>query len=142
VSETARLKAALELIENYDSSCECDDHTQPECCANVSVIDCFCAHCIAGKALVMTREEKAAEFIKQSGKTVHSSDCSTSIAPAEEPGPCDCDIVNEVFADKQSPNDWHVETIDEKTGDIYQAVFAGPNAERRAREYASRSETK
>jgi hypothetical protein len=47
-----KLKGALELIENYDSSCECDDHTQPECCANVPVTDCFCAHCIAGKALL------------------------------------------------------------------------------------------
>lgn len=47
-----KFKAALEMIENYDSSCECDDHTQPECCANVAVTDCFCAHCIAGKALL------------------------------------------------------------------------------------------
>jgi hypothetical protein len=46
-------------------------------------------------------------------------------------------MTTEIFADKQFPNDWHVETIDEKTGDIYQAVFAGPNAERRAREYAN-----
>jgi hypothetical protein len=49
-------------------------------------------------------------------------------------------MTTEVFADKEFPNDWHVETIDEKTGDIYQAVFAGPNAERRAREYASRQD--
>ena len=42
----------------------------------------------------------------------------------------------EVFADKQFPNDWHVEAIDTKSGDIFQAVFAGPEAEQRAREYA------
>lgn len=38
-----------------------------------------------------TREQKANRLIRESGKTVHASDCSTSIAPAEEPGPCDCD---------------------------------------------------
>jgi hypothetical protein len=48
----AELVEALEKIEQNDSSCECDDHTQPECCANVPVTDCFCAHCIAGKALL------------------------------------------------------------------------------------------
>jgi hypothetical protein len=42
----------------------------------------------------------------------------------------------EVFADRQFPNDWHVEAIDTKSGDIFQAVFAGPEAEQRAREYA------
>jgi hypothetical protein len=30
-------------------------------------------------------------YIKASGKTQHSSDCATSIAPAETPRPCDCD---------------------------------------------------
>jgi hypothetical protein len=45
-----------------------------------------------------------------------------------------------VFADQQFPNDWHVETIDGATGDIYQAVFSGPDAESKAREYAERSE--
>jgi hypothetical protein len=39
----------------------------------------------------LDREQKAEEFIKASGKAVHTNDCSTSIAPAEEPGPCDCD---------------------------------------------------
>ena len=41
-----------------------------------------------------------------------------------------------VFADKEFPHDWHVEAIDTKSGDIFQAVFAGPDAEDRAREYA------
>lgn len=41
-----------------------------------------------------------------------------------------------VFADKEFPNDWHVEMIDSETGDIYQTVFSGPDAEGRAREYA------
>lgn len=36
------------------------------------------------------REARAARFIIASGKSVHASDCSTSPAPAEEPGPCDC----------------------------------------------------
>ena len=50
-------------------------------------------------------------------------------------------MTTEVFADKEFPNDWHVESIDENTGEIYQAVFAGPNAERRAREYANWQES-
>lgn len=37
------------------------------------------------------REEKAYRLVVESGKQIHSSDCATSIAPAEEPGPCDCD---------------------------------------------------
>jgi hypothetical protein len=37
-----------------------------------------------------SREEKAARFIRESGKTTHSNCCATSLAPAEEPGPCDC----------------------------------------------------
>lgn len=41
------------------------------------------------------REELAAAYIKLSGKTIHTSDCATSNAPAMNPGPCDC----------QSPND-------------------------------------
>ncbi len=36
------------------------------------------------------REEKAVRLVKESGKAIHSNDCATSIAPAEEPGPCDC----------------------------------------------------
>ena len=37
-----------------------------------------------------TREEKATRLVRESGKRVHSNDCATSCAPAEEPGPCDC----------------------------------------------------
>ena len=48
----------------------------------------------------------------------------------------------EVFADKEFPNDWHVETIDSESGDIYQAVFSGPDAEQRAREYAAWQESR
>jgi len=46
-----------------------------------------------------SREEKAARFIRESGKTVHASDCSTSLAPAEEPGPCDCDTIQPLVED-------------------------------------------
>ena len=38
-----------------------------------------------------SREQKATRLVKESGKAIHSSDCATSRAPAEEPGPCDCD---------------------------------------------------
>lgn len=47
-----------------------------------------------------------------------------------------------VFADKEFPHDWHVEAIDTKNGDIFQAVFAGPDAEDRAREYAEWQESR
>ena len=37
------------------------------------------------------REELAEAYIKLSGKSIHTSDCATSNAPAMEPGPCNCD---------------------------------------------------
>jgi hypothetical protein len=39
-----------------------------------------------------TREERAQKFVEESGKEVHTNDCATSVAPAEEPGPCDCEV--------------------------------------------------
>jgi hypothetical protein len=47
----SQMEEALRKIEDYDSSCECDDHTNPDCCSKVSVTDCFCAHCIAGEVI-------------------------------------------------------------------------------------------
>lgn len=40
------------------------------------------------------------------------------------------------FPDQQVPGDWRVEAIDEITRDAYVAMFAGPDAEFRANEYA------
>lgn len=37
------------------------------------------------------REQKAMRLVKESGKEIHTNTCATSVAPAEEPGPCDCD---------------------------------------------------
>jgi len=48
----------------------------------------------------------------------------------------------EAFPDKEFPNEWRVEAIDRKTGDIFVAVFSGPDAEYRAREYADWQESK
>jgi hypothetical protein len=45
-----------------------------------------------------SREQKAARLVRESGKKTHASDCATSVAPAEEPGPCDC---NEVGVDQR-----------------------------------------
>jgi hypothetical protein len=43
----------------------------------------------------------------------------------------------EIVPDKQYPTDWRVEAIDyENEGVGYIAIFAGPDAELRAREYA------
>jgi hypothetical protein len=47
------------------------------------------------------------------------------------------EVQTTVFADKEFPNDWHVEMIDQDSGDIFVAVFSGPEAEERAREYAN-----
>lgn len=56
----------------------------------------------------LTREEKADRFIKESGKEVHASDCATSVAPAEEPGPCDCDVETTVNTEAEVPLDEEV----------------------------------
>ncbi len=40
----------------------------------------------------MNNEQLADMYKAQSGKQAHSSDCATSVAPAEVPGPCDCDV--------------------------------------------------
>ena len=43
----------------------------------------------------------------------------------------------EVFVDEKTPGDWRVEAIDfENEGNIYVAVFSGPNAQVRANDYA------
>jgi hypothetical protein len=39
---------------------------------------------------IIRNEVLADLYIKLSGKSTHSSDCATSVAPAETPGPCDC----------------------------------------------------
>jgi hypothetical protein len=36
-------------------------------------------------------EKLQAVFIRQSGTSEHNSDCAVNRAPAETPGPCDCD---------------------------------------------------
>lgn len=43
----------------------------------------------------MNNEQLANKYITESGKKIHSSDCATSIAPAETPGRCDCDEAQE-----------------------------------------------
>jgi hypothetical protein len=44
----------------------------------------------------------------------------------------------EAVPDRLAPSDWRVEAIDhESEGECYVAIFAGPDAERRAREYAA-----
>ena len=39
---------------------------------------------------IINNEVLAALYIQASGTTHHASDCATSCAPAETPGPCDC----------------------------------------------------
>lgn len=42
----------------------------------------------------------------------------------------------EVAEDRDYAGTWRVEAIDRNDGDIYVAIFSGPEAEKRAREYA------
>lgn len=42
----------------------------------------------------------------------------------------------EAVQDRTSPNDWRVEAIDIKAGDVFVALFCGPSAQERAEEYA------
>lgn len=42
----------------------------------------------------------------------------------------------EALQDMTSPNEWRVEAIDIKAGDVFIAIFCGPLAEERANEYA------
>lgn len=65
-----------------------------------------------------------------------------SASQMEEPTMRTEEITQSVFPDKQYPNDWHVEEIDTKSGDISAAVFSGPDAEIKAREYAEWQESK
>jgi hypothetical protein len=46
-------------------------------------------------------------------------------------------LQHKAFQDRDNPPDWRVEAIDIKAGDVYVAVFCGPLAEQRAREYAN-----
>ena len=43
----------------------------------------------------------------------------------------------EVVRDQKYANEWRVEAIDTKTGDVFVAIFSGPLAQERAKEYAS-----
>jgi hypothetical protein len=42
----------------------------------------------------------------------------------------------EVTQDRKSPEEWRAEAIDIKAGDVFVAIFCGPLAEERAKEYA------
>src|SRR5208282_6154188 len=61
-----------------------------QACECMNQGDFLGAHTIIREALAETREQKATRLIAESGTSIHYSDCATSIAPAEEPGPCDC----------------------------------------------------
>lgn len=50
-----------------------------------------------------SREAKAWRLVQESGKTVHSSDCATSCAPAMEPSTCDCDEPQPARQQRQAP---------------------------------------
>lgn len=45
-------------------------------------------------------------------------------------------ITHEIAQDTVASSDWRVEAIDSKSGDVFVAIFCGPLAEERAREYA------
>ncbi len=44
----------------------------------------------------------------------------------------------ETVEDRQSPGDWRAEAVnDEGDGEVYVAIFTGPDAKERAQEYAA-----
>jgi hypothetical protein len=47
----------------------------------------------------------------------------------------------QVIKDKNTPNDWRVEAIDSKSGDVFVAIFCGSLAQDRAIEYAEYKNT-
>jgi hypothetical protein len=47
------------------------------------------------------------------------------------------ELVYEPRQDTMHPEEWRVECIDAKSGDVFVAIFSGPVAEERAREYAA-----
>jgi hypothetical protein len=42
----------------------------------------------------------------------------------------------EAIRDKITPDDWRVEALNSRTGDVFVAIFSGPLAKERAEEYA------
>ena len=42
----------------------------------------------------------------------------------------------EAFQDREKSADWRVEALDSKHGDVFVAIFCGPLAQQRAKEYA------
>lgn len=71
-----------------------------------AILEVICRHRIANQPQPTTAEiaqpsgadyeAMAAGYILQSGKRVHRSDCATSCAPAMKPGPCDCDVIDDL----------------------------------------------
>ena len=47
----------------------------------------------------------------------------------------------EVGSDKEFPNEWRVEAVNSKNGDVFVTVFGATDAEHRAREYAAWKES-
>jgi len=59
---------------------------------------------------------------------VCSMQSQTSLAPS---------LHYERLQDKNNPEDWRVECIDSKSGDVFVAIFCGPLAQERALEYVA-----
>lgn len=45
-------------------------------------------------------------------------------------------LTAEILKTEDRPEVWTVEAIDDKSGDVYSAMFVGPRARERAQEYA------
>lgn len=46
-------------------------------------------------------------------------------------------LEHEVRASRDVPDEYRVEAIDTRTGEVYVAIFSGPSAKERAEEYAA-----
>ena len=89
-------------LEAAAGICENESDKMGECSASIKLIDCADAIRAAieqsqpQEVQATNRETLADIYIRASGKKIHASDCATSVAPAMEPGPCDCDVPQEV----------------------------------------------
>ncbi len=134
---TARLLPVLKaLVEKWDHDTFLDGPTFKQ--FEVHREDCRRCQIEAAvnaiPAPIENREQKAMRLARESGKTVHASDCATSCAPAEEPGPCDCNELQPAPASLRESVLKEAELWDSNTGEITrtwkQARLAALRAER------------
>ena len=78
------------------------------------------------------REKLADAYVRASGSAVHASDCATSCAPAEDPGPCDCDYgkatIGPIIAKQKEENARLRQIISRCADALGTGAFCAPSA--------------